>query len=395
MRGVGTGTLCDRFRLSVAALCLLAGCIQPGSVRSAQQPSSASATNTSGALEIWRGIAEAPIPSAGGLAAAWTGRQLIVWGGVAADGHAQAQDGAAYDPASDAWERLPAAPIAGRFAATAVWTGREVLFWGGQSGPATIFADGAAYDPVTRRWRVLPASPIGPRTSHQAVWTGTEMIVWGGFGRCCPDNSVIHDPGAAAYDPATDRWRRIADVPPPWSGDDGTAVTIADGGRALIWRDGRLTGYDAAAPHQWREIAVVLPPPVSGDPALPSTTTDSFALAAVSDHEVFLWTGRSGALQGLARRASDGTWRRTATLEAQAGATLAAGPSGRIFATAGQSARVLEYRIAEDRWHELPLPPVTTRSAAVLVWTGSELLFWGGIGDESPEMDGAAWRPGG
>ena len=29
----------------------------------------------------WRRIAEAPIPPAGGMAAAWTGRQLVVWGG--------------------------------------------------------------------------------------------------------------------------------------------------------------------------------------------------------------------------------------------------------------------------------------------------------------------------
>ena len=50
---------------------------------------------------------------------------------------------------------------------------------------------------------------------------------------------------------------------------------------------------------------------------------------------------------------------------------------------------------ATDRWSELPLAPVPTRSGAVLAWTGSELLYWGGNGDEGPEMDGAAWRPSG
>ena len=85
-------------------------------------------------------------------------------------------------------------------------------------------------------------------------------------------------------------------------------------------------------------------------------------------------------------------WRRTAPLDGQYGAAVSAGGPGRIYAAAGQSARVLEYRIGEDRWAELPLPPIPTRSAAVLVWTGSELLFWGGIGDEGPEMDGAIWH---
>ena len=252
------------------------------------------------------------------MAAAWTGRQLVVWGGQAGDGHEAAADGAAYDPALDRWELLLAAPIAGRFGSSAVWTGREVLFWGGQ-GPQGTLSDGASYDPATRRWRVVPAAPIGARTNHQAAWTGTEMVVWGGFARCCPVDSLIHDPAAAAYDPVNDKWRRIADVPP--------------GGR---------------------------PEQVPSDPVLPANAADPFASVSL-----------------------------------QPGASIAAGGPGRIYAAAGQSARVLEYRIADDRWDELPLPPISTRSSAVLTWTGSELLFWGGVGDEGPEMDGAAWRPAG
>jgi hypothetical protein len=326
------------------------------------------------------------------MAAAWTGRQLIVWGGAAADaGHATA-DGAAYDPASDRWDVLPPAPIPGRFGASAVWNGKEVVFWGGQGGPGTILGDGAGYDPVTRRWRVLPAAPIGPRTSHQAVWTGTEMVVWGGFGRCCPIDSVIHDSAAAAYDPVTDRWRRIGDVPPPWSGDDGSAVTVAADGRPLIWRQGHLAAYDAAG-NAWSGVAGMRPEPSPGSPARPATTADPFAVGVSLNDEVFTWTGRSGELQGLAWRSPEGRWRRTATLDGQAGASIAAGGTGRIYAAAGQSARVVEYRVADDRWEDLPLPPIHTRSAAVLVWSGSELLFWGGAGDEGPEMDGAIWRP--
>ncbi|HEV3365566.1 MAG TPA: hypothetical protein VG795_15765, partial [Acidimicrobiia bacterium] len=188
------------------------------------------------------------------MAGAWTGRQLVVWGGEAADGHRPAGDGAAYDPGTDRWEVLPPAPIRARFGASAVWTGREVLFWGGQGGFDTTFGDGAAYDPATRRWRVLPAAPIGPRTSHQAAWTGTEMVVWGGFGRCCPIGRVIHDPAAAAYNPVSERWRRVADVPLPWSGDDGSAVTMVVGGEPLIWRHGHLATYDAGT-DAWREVA--------------------------------------------------------------------------------------------------------------------------------------------
>jgi hypothetical protein len=215
--------------------------------------------------------------------------------------------------------------------------------------------------------------------------------VWGGITQCCPIDSEIHDPAAAAYDPATNRWRRVADVPGPWSGDDGDAVTMADGDRPLIWRRGHLAGADPAL-SAWGEVTGTQPPVPPRNPQLPTTTSDPVALGAVDDGEVFTWTGVSGELQGLAWRAADATWRRTATLEAQSGATMTAGGPGRIFAAAGQSARILEYRIGDDRWEELPLPPVNTRSAAVLVWTGSELIFWGGAGDEGPEMDGASWH---
>ena len=386
----------------VATFLLLVACTtpRPGGRAEPNGPSPATdpAVQVGAEQGRWRRITEAPIPPAGGMAAAWTGSRLIVWGGQAADGFEPAGAGAAYDPATDRWELLPPAPIAARFGTTAVWTGQEVLFWAGQGGPTTTFADGAAYDPAARRWRVLAAAPIGARTGHQAVWTGREMVVWGGFPLCCPVDSVIHDPAAAAYDPAADRWRPVAPVPPPWSGDDGSAVTVADAGRPLVWRDGRLAAYDAAA-DRWAEIPGA-PAPVPPAPAetVIRSTADPFALGVVAGDEVFVWTGPAGGgLDGAAYRPAHsaptpGAWRRTATLDAQSGAAIAAGGPGRIYAAAGQSARILEYRIDEDRWAELPDPPIRTRSGAVLAWTGTELLVWGGAGDEGPEADGAIWH---
>lgn len=355
----------------------------------------------------WRPIPPAPIPPAAAMATAWTGSLLVVWGGHVPG--TQGQDeaaGAAYDPVTDRWTVLPPAPIAGRFGARAIWTGREVLIWGGQSGSDdTVLGDGAAYDPAGRRWRALPDAPIGPRTGHEAVWTGREMLVWGGYERCCPIDSVLHDRAAAAYDPATDRWRLVAPVPLPWSGDDGGAVTVAAGGRPFLWREWHLAVLGADG--RWAEIGGAPVPPASspGEP-VSTTTADPLAVGVATGEEIFVWSGSTGRLAGVAHRRgagggtgagagpgepSPGAWRRTATLAAQSGVTAAAGGPGRIYAATGQSATVLQYRIAEDRWEELPPAPVTNRSFATLVWTGSELLFWGGVGDEGAEIDGAAW----
>jgi hypothetical protein len=400
---VASTVVARSLRLLSPALILLAACTNskgtspPAREASSAQPAAVETGRPAEQAGSWRRIAPPPIPPAGGLAAAWTGRQLVVWGGGALPGAGEGGNwdpspaGAAYDPAADRWQVLPPAPVTARIGATAVWSGREVLFWGGAAGHDAFFNDGAAYDPATRRWRPLPPAPVGARSDHEAVWTGREMVVWGGIDRCCPVDSELHHPAAAAYDPATNQWRRIADVPGPWSGDDGSAVTLVDGDRPLIWRRGHLGAADAAL-GLWGEVAGVQPPPVASDPALPSTTGDPVALAVVAEGEVFTWTGKAGELHGLAWRRSDATWRRTATLDAQSGGSVVAGGPGRIYAAGGQSARILQYSIGENRWTELPLPPVPTRSSAVLVWTGSELLFWGGVGDEGPEMDGAAWR---
>lgn len=394
-----------RFPTFLLTLLSLAGCTSsvrkdpPELSRATRSPAAATDPSTESSSGSWRRIAPPPIPPAAGMAAAWTGRQLVVWGG--GSGRASEDEranwhpsgaGAAYDPATNRWVVLPPAPIPARLGATAVWSGREVLIWGGAAGDAEFFGDGAAYDPATRRWRVLPPAPIGARTDHEATWTGREMFLWGGIQRCCPIDSELHDPAAAAYDPATNQWRRAADVPAPWSGDDGTAVTLAEGDRPLIWRRGRLGAPATAAAEVWGEVTGLQPPPVATDTAVPATTGDPLAMATVAGGEVFTWTGRSGQLRGLAWRPSDATWRRTATLEAQRGGTVTAGGPGQIYAAVGQSARILRYSVADDRWDELPLPPIPTRSAAVLAWTGDALLFWGGVGDESPEMDGAAWR---
>ncbi len=380
---------------SAMLLALLVGCSTSGSTAPARPTGAAKAaatppsSTTSVEHGSWRHIAEPPIPRAGGMATAWTGRLLVAWGGGSGGGGnwQSSAAGAAYDPTADRWETLPPAPVPGRIGASAVWTGREVLVWGGQAGPDTIFADGAAYDPEAKRWRTLPPAPTGPRTGHQAVWTGHEMVVWGGYGRCCPIDSVIHDPAAAAYDPATNRWRRIADVPPPWSGDDGFAATVAVDGRPFVWRRGKLGAYDPAT-DRWSEVAGA--PPIG--PVPPGSTIDPVTLAAAAGGDVFTWVGNAGHLAGAAWRPSTSAWRPAAPLDAQTGSTIVAAGPDRLFVAAGQSARILEYRIADNRWSELPLPPFPTRSDATLAWTGSELLVWGGNGDEGPEMDGAAWR---
>jgi len=51
------------------------------------------------------------------------------------------------------------------------------------------------------------------------------------------------------------------------------------------------------------------------------------------------------------------------------------------------------YDAASARWHRLPAAPVSGSSQAGIVWTGKEVLVWGGIGDGYLSNDGARLDP--
>lgn len=252
------------------------------------------------ATDSWTPIASGPLEPGAVMAATWTGRELLVW--------LDAKRGAAYDPQRDAWRRLTAAfplPTADRSQPAVAWTGREVIIWGGcdnrvpqcdDGSQSDELRDGAAYDPATDRWRRIATSPLAARDRPQAVWTGQELLFWGG---ATPAGAV--GAYAAAYDPVRDRWRTIPDGP----------------------------------------------------------------LAPRSNH-VMVWTGRELLVWG----------------------GVANGTGDRFLADGAA------YDPATGAWTPLPGAPIRARDRHVAAWTGQELLVWGGCcaGDRLL-ADGAAFRP--
>src|SRR5262249_60142327 len=81
-----------------------------------------------------------------------------------APGPAPATIGMAYNPATGTWRDLPAMQY-GRDGFAAVWTGRNVLVWGGVTGRGgtALPPHGEAFNPATGTWTALPASPLAGR----------------------------------------------------------------------------------------------------------------------------------------------------------------------------------------------------------------------------------------
>ena len=139
--------------------------------------------------------------------AVWSGTEMITWGVT------PTAVGAAFNPATGAWRITAPAPIDSRMWPTVIWTGTEMIVWGGD--PFGLkYADGAAYNPTSDTWRRLPDAPLGPGTPV-AVWTGEEVVILGAshVGDAPTTDGSFDATAAAAYNPATDQWRPLADVP--------------------------------------------------------------------------------------------------------------------------------------------------------------------------------------
>jgi hypothetical protein len=189
----------------------------------------------------WSEMAPGPLVSdLDGAVVAWTGRELIVWGGVdgsALHGFSFSNAGAAYDPASNTWQTLADSPLSPRAFSSAVWTGTELVIFGGETfladmlGPK-LTSTAAAYDPSTNTWRMLPQAPLSPREMALAVWTGSTVLVLGGVNAAW---NPLSD--GAAFDPTTDTWRHVAQPVPPKGHQLSWQVAVKAGDEVLAFSD--------------------------------------------------------------------------------------------------------------------------------------------------------------
>ena len=156
-------------------------------------------------------------------------------------------------PAGGTWRAIPEAPLLGRSENGAVWTGSEMVVWGGRAvdpeSPVQAFvaADGAAYDPAENSWRLIAEAPIAGRAQPLMAWTGREVLVLGGS-----DDALEPMTDGAAYDPAADTWRVL--LPMPSNVATGlTAFTWTGEELIILAADGAGAAY-SPTDDTWREL---------------------------------------------------------------------------------------------------------------------------------------------
>ena len=170
-------------------------------------------------------VAKAPMPTArsAGVAILHDGR-IYVAGGRPPHGN----DFAVYDPTADSWEVLPNLPTQRNHLTGAAIDGR-IHVAGGRQGPGLsplMTTAHEVFDPEAGTWTAA-APMLRARSGMNGVMALGCFHVWGGEGPAgmFPDHDY--------YDPRTDEWMRLLDMPIPVHGVYGSAFVSE-----LIWVPG-------------------------------------------------------------------------------------------------------------------------------------------------------------
>jgi len=287
------------------------------------------------AADEWRAISSEKAPNSvvsAGKVVVWTGREVLIWGGPTS-GHR-------YDPDTDQWRLMSATNLARPTEGyTGVWTGSELVIWGSRNGAIA----GLRYRPETDTWTTMSvAGAPKARLYHTLVCSGPEVIVWGG--RTATTTTAPPLGTGGIYNLGNDTWR-------PMSTNGALArsqhVACWTGTEMLVW--GGLVP-DATQPG----VGVQYP----SEGARYNPKADSWqaisrqGLPGNLPGATILWTGKDLYVWG--------------------GGETYTGISQRPVSNAGW-----RYRPATDAWAPLACPPVG-RSGGSAVWTGREFIIWGG-----------------
>src|ERR1044072_1614911 len=184
-----------------------------------------------------------------------------------------------------------------------------------------------------------------PRSSHTAVWTGTEMIIWGGGSLTDYFNT------GGRYNPSNGTWTATSNLNPPERRAHHTAVWT--GSEMIVW--GGFTGGSVSG--------------VGGkyNPTTDSWTPTSMTMAppARADH-IAVWTGSEMVVWG--------------------GFAYSAG--GHLLDTGGR------YHPSTNTWASVSVENAPIgRAFPSAIWTGNEMIVWGGENDSSVLDTGGRYNP--
>jgi N-acetylneuraminic acid mutarotase len=323
--------------------------------------------------------------------AVWTGSEMIVWGGSSGS---HLNTGGRYNPGMNSWMATSTtnAP-AGRSLHKAVWTGSEMIVWGGTDFISGYSNTGGRYNPGTNSWTATSTTnvPAG-RFYHTAVWTGSEMIVWGGSNASGDLNT------GGRYNPGTDSWIATSSTNAPTVRERHTAVWT--GNEMIVWGGFIDVGYDLNTGGRY-------------NPGTDSWTATSVASAPTARNrhtavwtgsEMIVWGGYSNSVGGALNTGgrynpSTDSWIATSTTNAPSprDSHTAVWTGSEMIVWGGTSGDNTggRYNPGMDGWTATSTTNAPSgRYYHSGVWTGSEMIVWGGFDGTNSLNTGGRYNPG-
>lgn len=288
-------------------------------------------------------------------AVAWTGSEMIVWGGHGVSRSIPSLlDGAAYNPETGRWRMLAPAPLPVDFFNRAVWAD-EVLI--AMSEGVTV-----VYDPETDAWTEIAPS-YSSFLPSEIVWAGGAVYLW--------DGEVV------SLDPAEGEWQRLPR--PPFEATPQHLVGLYAFGEELLLvaSDPRACdGLDMALwdGNRW-ELLPRTPDPLACTNPVQSVVVENSILVWDRGSDAFSYTPATGEWVYVGDPRLD-------NLDGLARALVL---DGRVLIPA--DGRGVLYDPAAGTWTQVLLPG--SGGPSQMVWTGEEILKWGWTGGDS---GGDAWR---
>lgn len=198
-------------------------------------------------------------------------------------------------------------------------------------------------------WRTIAVAPpsFKARINFGAAWHGTGVLVWGGEA----GGGFLSD--GANYDYASDTWKDVASSGLAGRVQPGMALT----GSAIVVWGGKSDASDSMADGARYDVG--------------ANTWKSMAAATIS--------GRYGHVQvGVPSTSTMVVW----------GGYGGAGKCAEITCADGAV-----YDSTSNVWSALPTAPLSSRTEAFGVWTGVDVLVWGGRRGDTYYSDGARYNP--
>ena len=365
----------------------------------------------------------------------WTGERMIVWGGY--DGTTYLGAGYQYAPGQvfthtgrAAWSATDIADVdlpAARFRHSVIWTGKEMIVWGGLDSAGTALQTGGRYDPVANNWATLDnadADRPSIRKYHTAVWTGTRMIVWGGSDNTAEGGDGTELNTGGIYNPlepgGTANWTAVNTTLAPTVRDMHGAVWAYSGTNTATWT-GKMViwgGNDDGPSAQPNKSDGKYYVPDYGNPeagtwtALGATgklTDGRFGHAMWFDGKnVGIWGGNNGTLGTPANVATGAmldlgvntTWTAMSTTSAPSARTTTALWTGKYVVLFGENSKSTAstpfctgtgataaergYRFdpftgSLGTWSGVSVTDIPScTNMPAMAWTGSKVMVWGG-----------------